>query len=93
MSEPITYEIRTVEDFLAVPVERLDVCLMEFATWLGVRHLAGTLEQLIGARTHPSSIGVFAWTDDGKGEIRINVHGPGGEPVHIGTLPTGTAGK
>lgn len=33
MSEPITYPIRTIADFLAVPSDRRETCIREFVTW------------------------------------------------------------
>lgn len=64
--EPMRYEIRTVEDFCAVPIERLDVCLEEFRTCLALALTA----RLVAPQT---KLDRFTWVDDGEKNINANV--------------------
>lgn len=61
MTSPLTYEIRSVHDFLTVPIDRLVDCLHEFPVWLAtmaaIRATMGDLVKLPQA---------FIWIDDGK---------------------------
>ena len=49
-----TYEIRTVNDFLKIPTNRLDACLREFSTSL---EIAKTISD--------SEMPEWTWVDDG----------------------------
>jgi hypothetical protein len=60
------YEIKTIEDFLMVPEDRLDECLHEFKTCLGVVRLAHGTKYFAWH-------GVFTWVDDGKKDIKVNL--------------------
>lgn len=68
------YEIRTVADFAAIPVEKLDACLLDFDGWLRFR---AAVKLLQGVEMHDPD--VFPWIDDGKHFAKVTVHGPGGE--------------
>lgn len=76
-SAPPSYEIKTVQDFLLVPEDRLEACLSEFRDYLeyarDIMELAKLAGEIVGAKETKSSVGSFNWTDDGlrKGTIRI----------------------
>ena len=77
MSEPKTYSIRTVSDFLALPPEKIAACLTDFEAWLQLVHGA-----LAVIKAQPESIrmntatDVFPWIDDGKHIATLTVqHG------------------
>jgi hypothetical protein len=68
MSDKV-YEIHTVTDFLAVPLDRLPACLDDFTTWCAIA-------QLVIAEGNPSVkmlTDAFRWIDDGKDEQHIQV--------------------
>jgi hypothetical protein len=65
-TEPKTYRIATVEDFLKVPEERLECCLSEFRTVLRTFRL---FEAVIGRELEPA----FTWVDDGENHITVDV--------------------
>jgi len=71
------YEIKTVQDFLLVPEDRLEACLSEFRDYLeyarDIMELAKLAGEIVGAKETKSSVGSFNWTDDGirKGTIHI----------------------
>jgi hypothetical protein len=54
------YEIRTVEDFLAVPQDKLSECLRDFKQWV---ELAYELNALFGEGAMVKT--EFIWFDDG----------------------------
>lgn len=56
-----TYRIKTVEDFLNIPPEKLEACIVDFLIWC--RH-AKTFDDLIKTST-------FVWIDDGEHHISI----------------------
>ncbi len=76
-SAPPSYEIKTVQDFLLVPEDRLEACLTEFRDYLeyarDIMELAKLAGENIGAKETQTSVGSFNWTDDGirKGTIHI----------------------
>lgn len=76
-SAPPSYEIKTVQDFLLVPADRLEACLSEFRDYLeyarDIMELAKLAGEIVGAKETESSVGSFNWTDDGirKGTIHI----------------------
>ena len=59
------YEIKTIEDFLMVPEDRLDECLAELKTCLGIVRLAQGTKYFTWH-------GVFTWADGKKGELIEN---------------------
>lgn len=90
---PRRYEIRTVADFMAIPIEKLDDCLHDFDTWLGIQHFAREVGPKLSAefkmRDVPGECGPdrFIWIDDGKHVATISVLTPDGkvESVEIDT--------
>ena len=62
-NEPKAYEIRTVEDFLKVPPDRITDCLAEFAEWI---------EMMRGIQK-PYLAYEFLWVDDGKRNVAVDV--------------------
>lgn len=75
MSKPITYKIKTVEDFLEVPEDRIERCLEEFKCYLelvpqmiNLLELAG--EEDVSKVKHDM---IFAWTDDDLNKVNISV--------------------
>jgi hypothetical protein len=68
-----TYEIKTVEDFMKVPPERLGDCLGEFIDYLHFMRNTPQLSKEVGARLEP--VYVFNWIDDGKvGVSAVRLH-------------------
>lgn len=60
---PLTYELRTVADFMALPPEKMDACLLDFAAWLAMHMKA---REIAGQFRIATPTDVFAWVDDGK---------------------------
>lgn len=62
------YPIRTVADFAAIPEDRIDACLIDFAAWLRVsrrsQEISDVTESMIGGSVQ-FDIGGFTWVDDG----------------------------
>lgn len=62
------YPLRTVADFAAIPADRIDACLADFASWLRVSRKSQAIgdaatKALGGTVTFDS--GGFTWVDDG----------------------------
>ncbi len=74
MNETTRYEIRTVQDFFAIPAEKREACLTDFALWLEVMssEMMTALEGIDGVRGKRE---VFGWVDDGKhdGIFSLNI--------------------
>lgn len=72
--KPRHYKIREVQDFLNVPEDRLEVCLGEFAVFIGMlRNLerkVNSLAELTGEDPQMTEV-TFEWIDDGKKERTI----------------------
>jgi len=72
MSEPTTYEIRTVADFLKVPEPRWAACLEEFLVCLACAAATADLLDAVGESLNATAppfngkLQVFRWTDDGQ---------------------------
>jgi hypothetical protein len=62
-NEPKAYEIRTVEDFLKVPPDRITDCLAEFAEYV---------EMMRGIRKSDLAY-EFLWVADGKRNVAVDV--------------------
>ncbi|WP_424138643.1 hypothetical protein [Roseomonas chloroacetimidivorans] len=77
---PSTYTIRSVKDFLDVPLDRLDECLREFGLWLAIGHAYRGVFEGVELLNVPHE--TFIWVDDGKGEVSIRVSTPDGEEVY-----------
>lgn len=66
------YKIETVNDFLMLPVDKIDACLSEFATALErtieMKAEAEELARLLGGLVFTNEITMpsFTWIDDGK---------------------------
>lgn len=58
------YEIKTVEDFAAIPLERMGDCLVDFFHFMRAR------QALVKAGMSPD-IDSFFWVDDDKREVTI----------------------
>lgn len=64
MSEPTTYPIRTVADFLAVPADRRETCIREFVSWCCAMDALAVITEAAGQKgTIP---GCYEWIDDDK---------------------------
>ena len=76
MSEPNTYRIETVADFLKVPPERQDACLEEFDGFLhtarAVAEMASIVGEVVGVNPQ-TQIGAFVWIDDGKRDRTVTI--------------------
>ena len=77
MSEPTRIVLRTVQDFFAIPDEKLDACIVDFIGFLQTVRAMRANPDLTGALA-PDAETYFTWIDDGKhiayaiegGEIR-----------------------
>ncbi len=64
MSEPKTYSIHTVRDFLSVPPDRREVCIREFFYWCATADAMEDVARSAGIKgAFPSH---FEWIDDDK---------------------------
>ena len=69
MSERI--EIRTVADFVAIPAEKIEHCLKDFALWLSFREAwKATIGEIEGVSMPEDK---FIWIDDGKHDAHISI--------------------
>lgn len=67
------YKIRTVADFLSVPLSRRRACLREFRLWLDIH---ADVLTLLTPPDHPNSVttkNVFIWTDDHQRYVQIRL--------------------
>lgn len=60
-----TYEIRTINDLLKVPSDKLDVCLREIQYSLELHKLA------FGEECETIGLEVIRWCDDGKRRVEL----------------------
>lgn len=75
--EPKTYEIRTHNDFLKVPVDRIDLCLRDYGQFLKLMKSVESIKEKLKAsefnwpedKIQPIEDTVFYWIDDGKDEF------------------------
>ena len=65
------YLIKHISDFLTIPVDRLDDCLSEFKTAVGVAYTAKILNAAIGGPDAPFEWPYFNWIDNNKKEAHI----------------------
>ena len=76
MSDGKEYSIAQLDDFLKVPVDRLDDCLTEFRDYLNcLRISAETFQDFaksMGAKGEVS-LGEFVWIDDGKRDVTVRL--------------------
>lgn len=70
MSEPIRYEIQTLNDFIHVPEDRIDRCLEDFKQALNLARLVETISASV---PHPPPLNRFVWIDDDKKKITVNL--------------------
>ena len=81
MADSPELEMRTVEDFLKVPIDKIDHCLEDFKSWLMVYHSAEAMAQYRVKQmgiTLPELQKVFksdhfVWIDDGKHDATITI--------------------
>ena len=70
--KPKKYTLKTVEDFLQIPDDRLDECLREFA--IALRYVraveAKARDADAKAKIH---MPYFGWIDDGKSDVYLVV--------------------
>jgi hypothetical protein len=80
------YKIKTIEDFLKVPPDRLEVCLQEFKTWCEMtRPLEDAIKAVADCLYEKIELGFergFTWIDDGERNVTINFMTP--TPKHDG---------
>ena len=73
------YKIKTVDDFLQLPVDRIHDCLDEFAAMLVATKTASIalvdLCESLGQKVEGSALRIpmFTWIDDGKKDQTFNV--------------------
>ncbi len=80
MTEPKTYEIRTVDDLLAVPDERLEACLIDLAAYVRIVRTSVQLGEDVARLLDIPGLcgpGRFVWIDDGMHEARLQFHHEG----------------
>lgn len=69
-----TYEIKSLDDFLNVPENRVDACLYEFKTTLMAMRMMRTLNADLG---HGETVMIlfpsFTWVDDGKMDMSVQI--------------------
>lgn len=66
------YEIRTLADFIAIPSEKREHCLHDFALWCDVIERAVGLEQAFGGVVKAQT-DTFVWLDDGKHDMNVRI--------------------
>lgn len=74
------YKIETIQDFLKVPEDRIDDCLVEFKEFLEMLRAMYTVAE-ISAKTLGLDCSnedllrfcAFEWVDDGKRDVEINI--------------------
>jgi len=72
MTEPKRYMIKTLDDFLGVPDDRIDQCLKEFAIFIyTARFVASSAEEACGKKV--VEVGGFEWIDDGDLDVSIQL--------------------
>jgi len=73
------YEIKTVQDFLKVPADRMEECLTEFRDFLDLSRetveACKVVGKLLGTEPPETIVQAFIWSDDGerKGTLRLTV--------------------
>jgi hypothetical protein len=74
--QPKVYEIKTLPDMLAIPIDRVDVFLVEFGealkSALAVKAVADALSMGLGKEPEFGFTGM-KWTDDGKDDVKVRV--------------------
>lgn len=76
MTAPKTYEIRTVEDLLEVPSEKLAACMVDLEAWARImREIRELGPELVRQIDKPGACGPgrFVWIDDGEHNANISV--------------------
>jgi len=79
MNDKKKYEMRTVNDFLKVPIDRLDDCLKEFKTALTMHKNLSELIKIAGdtlSKHNPveeTRMPSFTWIDDDKKNMKVKI--------------------
>ena len=78
MSTHPTYSIKTVEDFLIVPADRVSTCLSEFILWIETakqcKELFSVAADCLFHESAPEmQFAEFIWIDDGEKNITIKM--------------------
>ena len=73
MSEPAKYEIRSVNDFLKVPEDRIEDCLQEFHTALEMHRAMKGLVDMVAGHDIDTTFPCFTWIDDGERNATLNM--------------------
>lgn len=63
-------EFRTIGELHAIPLEKIDHFCRDLALWLQIHKVTEHVEG-VTARTPRD---MFAWIDDGKHDISVNIH-------------------
>lgn len=66
---PTTYYFKTVADMQAVPIDKLEAFTTDLRLWLELHRIADAS----GALKATTPTDVFAWIDDGKHDVRVNI--------------------
>jgi hypothetical protein len=60
-----TYQIRSIQDLLSVPIDRREACMRDLMYALALHELA------FGDNAATTEIGALEWIDDGKHDITM----------------------
>jgi hypothetical protein len=70
MSEHPRYIIKTVDDFLTIPREKVEHALKDFHNWIATNHAFAALAKEIPLLSAVEiDVSEFRWVDDGKHEM------------------------
>lgn len=81
-----TYAIRTVADFLAVPRDRLDLCIRDFREWIRMADALAFANDVIGAPIMKMNADVFQWINDDKRQAYVIIRDGNGDEIATATI-------
>lgn len=68
------YKINTINDFLKIPIERLPICLKEFAKTIMTAKAIYDIHETLGTLVDKNTIELpLTWIDDDKGNLEVNI--------------------
>jgi len=59
-----------------IPLDRFDDFLDELHTILEIARAIHELNKVVSGKENPKTFDVFTWIDDGKKDMRLNIHYP-----------------
>ena len=69
---PNEYTIKTVQDFLTIPEDRLSDCIKEFEESIKMAHAFKNIQTAID-KNAPFDWPYFKWIDDGKKAVHLKI--------------------